>query len=366
MPRPITATVHLSALRANLRRVRALAPASRVWAVVKANAYGHGLLEAMKAFSEADGLALVEFDGAARLRDAGYARPILMLEGAFDATDVVQAAAQGLVLVVHCAEQVDWLATHRGPPVDIYLKLNTGMNRLGMCTDELPGLFSRLAGLGAVRSVSFMTHFANADLPGGAQPQMERFERAVARITSVHALANSSAIFDLPETHRDWVRPGIMLYGGSPFGDRTSRELGLQPAMALESRLLSIQSLVPGDAVGYGSTFIADRSMRIGIVACGYADGYPRHAPTGTPVAVEGVRTRTVGRVSMDMLTVDLEPVPQARVGARVELWGNTIAVDEVAHHAGTIAYELLCAVAPRVQRRVLDDGSATQDPVRL
>jgi alanine racemase len=366
MPRPTTATVRLSALRANLQRARALAPGSRIWAVVKANAYGHGLLEAMRAFSEADGLALVEFDGATRLRDAGYARPILMLEGAFDAEDVEQAAAQGLVLVIHCAEQVDWLAAHRGPPIDVYIKLNTGMNRLGMSTDELPSLFARVTGLAAVRSVSLMTHFANADLPGGAHSQLECFEQTTVGMPGVHSLANSSAIFDLPETHRDWVRPGIMLYGGSPFSDRTGRELGLQAAMALESRLLAIQTLAPGDAVGYGSTFVADRPMRIGIVACGYADGYPRHAPTGTPIAVGGVRTRTVGRVSMDMLAVDLKPVPLARVGARVELWGDSIAVDEVAHHAGTIAYELLCAVAPRVRREVLDDGPAIQDPVRL
>lgn len=366
MPRPITATVRLSALRANLRRVRSLAPSSRVWAVVKANAYGHGLLEAMQAFSNADGLALVEFDVAAKLRDAGYAKPILMLEGAFDVHDVAQAAAQRLVLVVHCVDQIDWLAAHRGPPIDVYLKLNTGMNRLGVTGDAVPALLPRLVGLEAVRSVSFMTHFANSDVPGGAQSQLECFDRVLLGRPGMRSLANSSAIFDLPDTHRDWVRPGIMLYGGSPFANRTSHELGLQAAMTLETRLLSVQSLAPGDAVGYGSTFVADRPMRIGVVACGYADGYPRHAPTGTPIAVGGTLTRTVGRVSMDMLTVDLEPVPQAQVGAEVELWGATVPVDEVARHAGTVGYELLCAVAPRVHRKILEDGPAPQDPVRL
>jgi alanine racemase len=359
MPRPTTVFIRPSSLRANLRQARLHAGGARVWAVVKANAYGHGLLEAMKAFSDADGLALVEFDGAERLREAGYAGPILMLEGAFEPQDLLLAAERQLTLVVHDQEQIALLAAHRGARIDTYLKLNTGMQRLGVAAPDARALFERLTGLPSVGSVTLMTHFANADLPGGARHQLETFEASVSGLDAPHCLANSASILDLPATHRDWVRPGIMLYGASPFAERSAHRLGLEAAMILRSRLIGIQSLKPGDAVGYGSTFVAEHPMRIGIVAAGYADGYPRHAPTGTPVAVAGVRTRTVGRVSMDMLAVDLQPIPYAAVGTAVELWGDFISVDEVARHAGTIAYELLCAVAPRVRREILEDGSA-------
>jgi alanine racemase len=369
MPRPISAIIDASALRANLRRVRERVRAARVWAVVKANAYGHGLIEAMQAFSEADGLALVEFDGASRLREAGCTKPILMLEGAFDSRDVTQASEQQLTLVVHSSDQVEWLAAHRGARIDTYLKINTGMHRLGVEAASVRDFVARLEALAAIRSVALMTHFANADLRDGARAQIDAFDRVVREVDDAGrslSLANSSAILDLPETHRDWVRPGIMLYGASPFADRSARDLGLRAAMSLQSRIIGVQSLKPGDAVGYGSTFVADRPMRIGIVACGYADGYPRHAPSGTPIAVSGVRTGTVGRVSMDMLAVDLTGIEHASLGSEVELWGESIPVDEVARHAGTIGYELLCAVAPRVPRKILDDGPATENPLRL
>lgn len=366
MSRPITARIYLNALRQNLSRVRERAPSARVWSVVKANAYGHGLLEAMRAFAQTDGLALVEFEGAIRLREAGWGRPILMLEGAFGPDDVALALQHQLSLVVHDAGQAAWLEHPVQHPIDVYLKINTGMNRLGVPIDQAVAMHRRLMNAAAVRSVTLMTHFANADLPGGIDEASARFERAVTGLIGARSLANSAAILDSPRVHQDWVRPGIMLYGATPFADRSAVDLGLRPAMGLHSRLIGVQSLQAGDAVGYGSSFVADRAMRIGIVAGGYADGYPRHAPTGTPVAVDGVRTRTVGRVSMDMLAVDLTPVPQAAVGAPVELWGEIIPVDEVAAQAGTIGYELLCAVAPRVRREVLDDGHASEDPVRL
>ncbi len=353
MPRPILATVSIDALRHNLAVARAHAPGRFVWAVVKADGYGHGLQRALAGLGDADGLALVEFDRAARLRELGWSGPILMLEGAFDPADVAQAAAQRLSLVVHEARQLDWIARlPAGAGVDVHVKLNSGMNRLGFEPAALRFAFERARGLPAVRSVALMTHFADADRDGGADEALRAFERAAQGIDAPRSLANSAAVLSLPAAHGTAIRPGILLYGASPFDDRDARSFGLRAAMTLESTLIAVQSLAPGDAVGYGSTFRAERPMRIGIAACGYADGYPRHAPTGTPIAVDGVRTRTVGRVAMDMLTVDLSPIPGAGVGARVELWGESIAIDEVARAAGTIGYELMCALAPRVPVR--------------
>ena len=358
MPRATCVTVSLSAVRHNLSRVRDLAPAAMRWAVVKADAYGHGLEGLLPAYALADGLALVEFDRASWLRKQGWRGPILMLEGAFDPADVEQARREGLSLVVHEPRQIGWLAS--GPalsPIDVFLKLNSGMNRLGFKPEDFPLAWSRLRGLPQCGALNLMAHFANADLPGGADTALAAFDRVTASLPGGQSLANSAAIFVLPAAHRHWVRPGIMLYGSSPFADRRASELGLRAAMRFHTRLISVQTLQPGEAVGYGSTFIAQSVMRIGIAACGYADGYPRHAPTGTPVAVDGVRTRTLGRVSMDMLALDLTPIRAAQVGSEVELWGDTIPVDEVAASAGTIAYELTCGIAPRVKRIYIDDG---------
>jgi alanine racemase len=355
MTRPTAATVSVCALAHNLAIVRRRAPDARVWAVVKSHAYGHGLSAAIRGFAGADGLALLEFDNARRLRALGWRGPILMLEGPFGPADVAMAGELGLSIVVHHASQLDWLRAHQGKPVDVWLKLNTGMNRLGFPPEEAAPMHKALASLPSVGKVSLMTHFADADRPGGAAAQLERFERATVDLPGSRSLANSAAVIDLPAAHRHWVRPGIMLYGASPFADRSAASLGLRAAMTLEAALIATQSLREGDPVGYGGTFVAPGPMRIGIVACGYADGYPRHAPTGTPVEVAGVRTRTVGRVSMDLLAIDLEPAPEADVGARVELWGERVSVDEVAACAGTVGYELLCAVAPRVPMHVVD-----------
>jgi alanine racemase len=367
MTRPTRIRIRVSALQHNLSQVGRLAPNSRIWAVVKANAYGHGLAAALQGFARADGLALVEFDHALALRRLGWTRPLLMLEGAFDAADVTLARSAGLSLVVHEPRQIDWLARsgdagsdgasdHSADSrIDVFLKINTGMNRLGFPLGESAAAAARLAILPTVRSVTWMTHFADADGPPGVAVPLARFRHALPHAPVPCSLANSAAILDHPLTHADWVRPGIMLYGASPFAGRSASALGLQPAMHFESRLIGVQSLATGDAVGYGSSFVADRPMRIGVVACGYADGYPRHAGTGAPVAVAGVRTRTVGRVSMDMLTVDLTPVPDAGPGDPVELWGAQIPIDEVAAWAGTIGYELMCAIAPRVAVLVED-----------
>ncbi|MBA3479658.1 MAG: alanine racemase [Lautropia sp.] len=360
MSRNTTATTSIGALAHNLWQVKQAAPGARVWGVVKANGYGHGLLAAMRGFDKAQGLALLEFEGAFALREAGWTRPILMIEGAFEAADVALASRLGLSLVVHDLEQVAWLEASAGagagPPLPVYLKINTGLNRLGVPAAAARPLHARLSHCRLVASVGVMTHFANADLPGGALAPMQRFDEATAGLPGERSLANSAALLTLPHSQRDWVRPGIVLYGATPFADRSAASFGFRPAMRLTSSLIAVQDLQPGDSVGYGSNFTAASAMRVGIVSCGYADGYPRLAPTGTPIAVGGVRTRTVGRVSMDMLAADISALPAAVVGTPVELWGSRVHVDEVAAGAGTIGYDLLCAVTARVRREVTED----------
>ena len=333
-----------------LFRSRQCAPRSRVFAVVKANAYGHGLSRAVAAFEAADGLALLEIESAVRLRESGYGKRIALLEGLFEPAEVALAVQHDFTIAIHQRAQLEMLdAAPAGAQLDVMLKINTGMNRLGFAPSEAVAALDLLATHRAVKRVTLMTHFATADDERGVEWQMQEFERIAAGRTFARSVANSAAILRHPQTHFDWVRPGIMLYGASPFGDTPAAQLGLQPAMTLASELISVQQLSRGGRIGYAGTFEAERSMRIGTVACGYADGYPRHAPTGTPVLVDGVRTRTLGRISMDMLAVDLTPVPAAGVGTPVVLWGNGLPADEVATAAGTVSYELMCAVAPRV-----------------
>jgi len=350
MPRPLRAIIDLAALRHNLDVARRAASGARALAVVKANAYGHGLLRAARAFGAADGFAILEIDNAVRLREAGCRQPILLLEGVFDARELSVAAELDFSLALHDPEQIGMLGDLASDArVDVFVKLNTGMNRLGIAPRSLPRVLEALRGDRHVGSITLMTHFACADEARGVGEQWEAFCAA----SQAHALpcsvANSATVLRYPHAHGDWIRPGIMLYGSSPFAEATAESLGLRPAMTLESAIIAVQDLQPGDAVGYGATFVAERPMRIGIVACGYADGYPRHAPSGTPVLVEGTRTATVGRVSMDMLCVDLSALPQAGRGSAVTLWGEGLSVDEVALAAGTVSYELLCALAARV-----------------
>ena len=361
MPRSLTATISTAAIARNLAVVRRHAPAARAWGVVKADAYGHGLTAAMCGLADADGLALIEWDGARRLREAGWRKPILLLEGVFVPEDFDQARALDLGLVIHSAEHIDWLAARApglaadGRWLDAWIKIDTGMSRLGFPPAQARAQAARLRALPGVRSVGWMTHFANADVGGGAAQAIAVFDATVDDEAGERMLSNSAAVFDWPRAHADWVRPGIVLYGATPYADRSAAALGLAPAMSLTGSLIAVRELAAGSAYGYGSTYRTGQPQRIGIVDCGYADGYPRHAATGTPVAVAGVPTRTLGRVSMDMLAVDLTPVPGAGIGTPVELWGSRIPVDEVAAAAGTIGYELLCAVAPRVRRVVVD-----------
>jgi alanine racemase len=360
MPRPIEALIHVDALVHNLARVRECAPDARVWAVVKANAYGHGIERVYDGLRGADGFALLDLAEAERVRALGWRGPILLLEGVFEPRDLELCSRLDLWHTVHCAEQIDWLAAHKThAPQRVFLKLNSGMNRLGFRPEAYRSAWTRLNALPQVGEISLMTHFADADADPasgrGIAEAMARFEAATRDLPGERSLANSAATLRHAAVAADWVRPGIMVYGSAPdFPQHDSAHWTLRPTMTLRSRLIATQRLAPGDRVGYGSSFTAEAPMTIGIVACGYADGYPRHAPSGTPVLVEGVRTRTVGRVSMDMLTVDLTPVPAAGLGSEVTLWGegpgaSRLPIDEVAHAAGTLGYELMCALAMRV-----------------
>jgi alanine racemase len=349
--RPLTATIDLSALRHNLGVVRRHAPRSHVFAVLKANAYGHGLLRGARAFASAEGFAVVELEAAVRLREAGYRHKIALLEGAFEASELAVLNEYGLMPAIHTFEQIEMLsAAPAEAKFDVLLKVNTGMNRLGFQPRDFAEALARLQSSACVSGITLLTHFANADVDAGIAEPLRIFERLAGNINLPRSLANSAAVFRYPQAHADWIRPGIALYGCSPFPESVGADLDLRPAMTLASELISVRELAPGDAVGYGSTYVASRRMRIGVVACGYADGYPRHAPSGTPVLVNGRLAATVGRVSMDMLCVDVSDIEEARVGARVVLWGEGNPVEKAADAAGTVGYELLCALAPRVR----------------
>ena len=352
MSRPIRATLDLSALRGNFSIARQSAQGAALWAVIKADAYGHGLLRAAEALDDlADGYALLDLDDAVALREAGFRQPILLLEGFFEADELPLFAEYGLTPVVHTLEQAEMLTSSALPArLPVYLKLNTGMNRLGLSAEEFHPVLTALETSPSVSGITLMTHFADADLERGIAWQMARFEEATQGCAHKVSLANSAALLRYPEVRRGWARPGIMLYGASPFPqDESAEALGLRPVMTLSSQIVAVQELKAGERVGYGGIFAADGPMRLGIVACGYADGYPRHAPSGTPILVEGRRTRTVGRVSMDMIMVDLDGIPDAGIGSPVVLWGEGLPVDDVATAAGTVSYELLCALTARV-----------------
>jgi alanine racemase len=350
MSRPIQARIDLSALKSNFSVARRLAPSSRVAAVIKANAYGHGVLRAARALSEADAFALLEIEDAVRLRESGIRARILLLEGVFSAKELAVAARLDFSVMVHAEEQIRWLEElPAGSRLDIFLKFNTGMNRLGFDYRQARNLVRRIRDLPCMRELVLVSHFADAEGRKGINAQLEVFQQHIAQADLPRSLANSAALLRFPDSHGDWVRPGIMLYGASPLAERSAREIGLQPVMTLSSKIIAVQQLRKGDTVGYGGIFSAPGDMRIGVVACGYADGYPRHAANGVPVLVEGVRVPMVGRVSMDMLCVDLSAVPHAGVGSQVVLWGEGLPVEEVATAAGTVSYELLCALAARV-----------------
>ncbi|MFG0802905.1 catabolic alanine racemase DadX [Leclercia sp. GLN_9] len=351
MSRPVVAQLDLQALKDNLHIVRRAAPASRVWAVVKANAYGHGLDRIWSALSAADGFAMLNLEEAILLRERGWKGPILLLEGFFNSDELPLFDKYRLTTSVHSNWQVKALQNAKlHAPLDIYLKVNSGMNRLGFQPDRVHSVWQQLRALKNVGGMTLMAHFADAEKPEGIVEPMRHIEQAAEGLDCPRSLSNSAATLWHPEAHFDWVRPGIILYGASPSGQwQDIANSGLKPVMTLRSEIIGVQTLKAGDTVGYGSRYHASGEQRIGIVAGGYADGYPRIAPSGTPVWVDGVRTGTVGTVSMDMLAIDLTPCPHAGIGTPVELWGNEVKVDDVAAAAGTIGYELLTALAPRV-----------------
>ena len=371
MPRPIQATIDSQALRHNLTQIKSFTPDALVWAVVKANAYGHGIERIFDGLRAADGIALLDLTEAEMVRQLGWRGPVLLLEGAFEARDLELCSRLNLWHVVHTEAQIDMLANHKThQPHRVFLKMNSGMNRLGFAPQAFRAAWTRLNALPQVDEITLMTHFSDADASKGIEQAMAVFAKHTHDLSGERSLCNSAAALrhgqDL-QVRADWVRAGIALYGSSPdFPLQTAHAWGLKPVMSLNAAIIGEQQLLPGDSVGYGSTFTADRAMRIGVVACGYADGYPRNAPSGTPVSVAGIRTQTVGRVSMDMLTVDLTNCPQAQLGSEVTLWGRPqqmpqtlgdaegVSIDEVAAAAGTVGYELMCALSDRVPVKTL------------
>ena len=349
MTRPARVIINPQAARHNLACVRRLAPQARVLAVVKADGYGHGIVRMARIFTDADAFAVASIEEAVTLREAGVARPILLLEGPFEAAELAQVAELGLEVVIHTEDQLAMLEAAPAPAA-VWLKLDSGMHRLGFDPPQFPAALARARALGS--RLCFMTHFANTHRRGDASVARQNacFARALAGVNGARSLANSGAILGYPATHADWVRPGLMLYGVSPFDDEAGAALGLQPVMTLRSRLISVRRVRAGEAVGYGGAFVCPEDMPVGVVAYGYGDGYPRHAQTGTPVLVNGVRTQVIGHCSMDMMTVDLRPLPRAAVGAVVTLWGDGLPIEDVARASGTIPYELLCRVRMRAQ----------------
>ena len=352
-----TARIDRSALVHNLRVVRARTAGSRVLAVVKADAYGHGAVRAARALAEADGLAVARVDEALALRRAGITGTILVLGGFADRESLDRLAQERVDAVVHSPVQVEMLrARPVGPPVRLWVKIDTGMHRLGFSPADFPQVWRELVALpGVARPLHAMSHFASADEPGGGatSAQVAGFEDALAGVcgTPPASLANSAAVLAMPAAHRDWVRPGIMLYGASPMVGGRARDHGLRPGMTLTAPLVAVKTIGRGALVGYGGAWTAPETMPLGLASIGYADGYPRHMPSGTAVLVNGRRAALAGRVSMDLVAIDLRRCPDARPGDRVTLWGEGLPVEKIAEAAGTISYELLARLGPRVER---------------
>ena len=344
--RPARALIDLSALRHNYQLARETTGAKAL-AVVKADAYGHGAVPVAQALeAQADGFAVACIEEALELRQAGIRAPILLLEGFFEADELPLIVEHDFWCVVHSLWQLDAIEqTTVGKPLNIWLKMDSGMHRVGVHPADYESAYKRLLASGKVAKVVLMTHFARADELGSARTdeQVAIFQSAREGLSAEVSLRNSPGVMGWPSVPSDWVRPGIMLYGATPFDQPQSVADRLKPVMTLESKVICVRELPAGEPVGYGGAFVTDRNMRIGVVAMGYADGYPRQAPTGTPVMIDGHRSQLLGRVSMDMLCVDLTHVPEAGLGSRVELWGKNVLASDVATHAGTIPYQIFC-----------------------
>ena len=351
--RATRALIDLGALRHNLQRVRQSAPQARVMAAVKANGYGHGLLRVAQALTEADAFGVASLEEALVLREGGITQPIMLLEGFFTADELPLLAEHRLQALIHHSHQIEQLEqAGLKQPVEAWLKVDTGMHRLGIPADQAQASWQRLVACQSVDKVlGCMTHLANADdlEDPTTTEQLQRFAQATEGLPGARAIANSAGILGWPASHADWVRPGIMLYGASPLNGRMGADDDLKPVMTLSAELIAVNQLQAGDPVGYGGTWSCPEAMPVGVVSIGYGDGYPRHAPNGTPVLVNGRLVPLIGRVSMDMITVDLRGQPQARVGDPVTLWGAGLPVERVAKAAGTISYELFCGITQRV-----------------
>jgi len=361
MTRPSLAVIDLVALRKNYLTARAI-HGGRALAVVKANAYGHGAVECARALSHiADGFAVALMSEALELRQAGITNPILVLEGCFDRDEVQAAITNNIWVVVHQSSQIDMLISYDIPSasMSVWLKVDSGMHRAGFALHQVGAAHERLSACPAVSSITLMSHFARADEPDQATTlqQIQAFDAATHQLSGERSLSNSAGVLAWPAASRDWARPGVLLYGATPLPKSfaiSRAEHSLTPVMTLQSEVFAVKTLQPGDALGYGGSFVAEHLTRVGLVAVGYADGYPRHVPTGTPVSIGHQPSRILGRVSMDMLSVDLTHLPEAGIGSTVELWGKNVDINEIAQHANTIAYELLCNVK-RVRRIYID-----------
>ena len=353
----IRAIVDTAALRQNLGRVRATAPASQVMAVIKANAYGHGLVPAAKALAETDGFSVARLDEGLALRAAGLANRILLLEGVFSPEQLAVAAQQCFDLMVHSVEQLELLEARAGTEViSAWIKLDTGMNRLGFRAEQFADAYARLGRVANVApDPTLVTHLANADdrRDGKTVEQLQAFAAATGELHGARSIANSAALLAWPDTRADWVRPGLVLYGVTPFPSGTGADLGLRPVMTLQTEVIAVKDVRQGETVGYGGAWRATRDTRMAVIAAGYGDGYPRSVESGTPVLVNGRRAPIIGRVSMDMITVDVTDLPGVTTGDPVVLWGEGVPVEEIARHAGTIPYELICGVSQRVQHEL-------------
>ena len=359
MTRAAEAFINLQALRHNFQRARESAAGARIMAIVKANGYGHGLARVAQALPDADAFGVANLDEAVVLRAAGITRPVVILHGVIEPAELEEASRHALDIVVHHPSQLALLErSSLNRPIHVWLKVDTGMHRLGLAPEGVRDAWRRLVDcLGVAKPVRLMTHLSDAEIRSGerTRAQLACFNTVVTSLGAEYSVANSAAVLACPDAHGHWVRPGLMLYGASPFSDTTASDENLRPVMTLRTRLIAVNRLRKNDRVGYGGEWECPEDMPVGVAAVGYGDGYPRHAMSGTPVLVNGKRAALIGRVSMDMICVDLRGQPEAQVNDEVVLWGEGLPVETVAGHASTIAYDLLCGVSQRVQIKTQD-----------
>lgn len=361
MSRPSFLEIDRTAFQHNLQRLSILAPDKKIMALVKADAYGHGVAALASELADVDNLAVCCLEEALECRRYGLTQSIVLMEGFFESSELAIIRKENFQIVIHHDEQIRTLEkiadTSSNNPLTVWLKIDTGMNRLGFVPAEISAVLARLEKINNINQpIGLMTHFSDADEPNKpkTKQQLDRFITVTKDLTGPRSLANSAAIIAHPETQGDWIRPGIMLYGISPFSNKTALELNLKPVMTLYSKIMAIHQAKQGETVGYGSTWPCPENMNIGVVAIGYGDGYPRHAKHGTPILVNAKEVPLIGRVSMDMLTVDLRTQPDAKIGDPVILWGRGLPIEKIAQSADTIPYELVCSVKKRIKRIIL------------